>query len=442
MQQLPIAFIEMLKEKLPNDWQALLDALETEPPISIRANPFKKISLAHLPLAEKVNWCDSGFYLQSRPSFTYDPAFHAGAYYVQEAASMFLEQFAEKIFSDNENPIVLDLCAAPGGKSTHLLSLMKGKGFLIANEIVANRNAVLRQNIAKWGEPNVIVTQNEAADFGQLENLFDVIVVDAPCSGEGMFRKDKTAVEEWSEKNVANCVFRQREILENILPALKPNGFLIYSTCTFEQSENEQQIEFLKQQGFTPIYIRVDAIDKNIVPRGDCYAFYPHRTKGEGFFIACLQKPNSDFRETKKDSSQRGEKNEQVEQWIKKEADTDIVSFNDEFHLVAKSYLPYLSLFRKKIRIKQEGTPLGTQKGKNFIPAPEFAFSRFVNDEIPKVELDEATAIRFLKCENIHFPDTKKGWYLATYKNLGLGWLKIMESRSNNYFPNNWRILK
>lgn len=442
MQQFPNAFIEMLKEKLPNDWQSLLDALKMTPPISIRTNPFKPTSLAHLPITRNVNWCDSGFYLQSRPSFTYDPVFHAGAYYVQEAASMFLEQFAKKVFSENENPIVLDLCAAPGGKSTHLLSLMKGKGFLIANEIVANRNAVLRQNIAKWGEPNVIVTQNEAADFGRLENLFDVILVDAPCSGEGMFRKDKTAVDEWSEKNVVNCAFRQREILEDILPALKPNGFLIYSTCTFEHSENEQQINFLKQHGFTPIYIGVDSIEKNIVSHEEGYAFYPHRTEGEGFFIACLQKPNSNFSETKKDSSQKGEKNEDVLRWIKKDNDIDIVSFNDEFHLVAKSYLPYLSLLRKKMRIKQEGTPLGIQKGKDFIPTPEFAFSRFVNDQISKVELDEETAIRFLKCENIHFPDTKKGWHLASYKNLGLGWMKIMDSRTNNYFPNNWRILK
>lgn len=443
----PAPFLEMLQHKLPDEWQELVDALKQDPPVSIRANPFKEISLAYLPVEQKVNWCDSGFYLASRPSFTYDPAFHAGAYYVQEAASMFLEQFAQTIFSNNENPVVLDLCAAPGGKSTHLLSLMNGRGFLIANEIVSNRNAVLRQNISKWGEANCIVTQNEANDFGKLENLFDVIVVDAPCSGEGMFRKDRTAVEEWSEKNVANCIFRQREILENVLPALKPNGFLIYSTCTFEAGENENQIEFLKAQGFTPIYIRVEAVNTLTYPvtgisrTGDGYAFYPHKTKGEGFFIACLQKTEEDFRAVKT-SPMKEKIKENIFQWIKKDSESEIVSFNDEFHLVAKSYVPYLSLLRKSLRIKQEGTVLGTQKGKDFIPAPEFAFSRFLNEEIPKIELDEGGAIRFLKCENIHFADKPKGWYLATYKGLGLGWLKVLDNRTNNYFPNNWRILK
>ena len=203
----PIAFLEMLKRKLPNEWQALVNSLEIEPPVSVRANPFKQISLSHLPISEKVNWTDSGFYLRERPSFTYDPNFHAGVYYVQEAASMFLEQFAKPVFAEIENPVVLDLCAAPGGKSTHLLSLMNGKGFLIANEIVQNRNAILRQNVAKWGEANCIVTQNEASDFAKFENFFDVIVVDAPCSGEGMFRKDKTAIEEWSEKKCIELCF-------------------------------------------------------------------------------------------------------------------------------------------------------------------------------------------------------------------------------------------
>lgn len=448
---LPQSFIEMLKQKLPNEWQELVDALQTQPPISIRTNPFKETSLTHLPIAGKVNWCSSGFYLQERPSFTYDPAFHTGAYYVQEAASMFLEQFVAKIFAEIENPLVLDLCAAPGGKSTHLLSLLKGKGLLIANEIVSNRNAILRQNIAKWGEANCIVTQNEADDFGKLENLFDVILIDAPCSGEGMFRKDKSAIEEWSEKNVANCVFRQREILKNIIPALKPNGFLIYSTCTFESEENEQQLDFLKSEGFTPVNISVAsrASANGISEVGDGYAFYPHRTKGEGFFIACLQKNESVIAEEKRPKQPLKNKKEiawlsltMTDTWTKKNDELDIVSFNDEFHLVSKSYIPYLQLLRKNLRIKQEGTVLGTQKGKDFIPAPEFAFSRFVNDDVPIIALDEQTAIRFLKCENIHFNEEKKGWHLATYKGLGLGWLKVLDNRTNNYYPNNWRILR
>ena len=257
-------------------------------------------NIHHSPLTihEKIPWAEHGYYLESRPSFTFDPLFHAGCYYVQEASSMFLEQ-ALKQTVDLSHPLkVLDLCAAPGGKSTHLLSLISNESLLVSNEVIRSRANILNDNIAKWGCSNVIVTNNDPRDFQRIENYFDVIVVDAPCSGSGLFRRDSEAIEEWSEQNVALCSQRQQRILADVLPALKNGGMLIYSTCSYSKQEDEEICEWLINE------LKIESLklkfeeNWNVIESDDGYRFWPDKVKGEGFFIACFRKNNGDDEES------------------------------------------------------------------------------------------------------------------------------------------------
>src|SRR5436190_23182745 len=217
---------------------------------SIRINPFKSsaeklIHDSRLTIHENIPWCEHGYYLKERPSFTFDPLFHAGCYYVQEASSMFLEQ-ALKQTVDLSKPLrVLDLCAAPGGKSTHIQSLISPGSLLVSNEVIKSRCNILKDNIIKWGCNNVVVTNNDPKDFARLENYFDVIVVDAPCSGSGLFRRDEEAIGEWSENNVQLCSQRQQRIIADVWPALKKEGILIYSTCSYSKDEDENIIKWM-----------------------------------------------------------------------------------------------------------------------------------------------------------------------------------------------------
>jgi 16S rRNA C967 or C1407 C5-methylase (RsmB/RsmF family) len=234
--KLPIAFLDRMnleKEQL----EAFLLALDAPTPTSIRLNTQKSCEL--FAFEESIPWTLSGKYLKERISFTLDPQFHAGCYYVQEASSMLLEEAFKQIFASNQHLTILDLCAAPGGKSTHLLNLASSDSILVANEVISSRNSTLQYNIAKWGNANCIVTQNKPADFSSFKKMFDLIVIDAPCSGEGMFRKDPNSINEWSIENVEICSARQTDILDSILPCLKDGGILIYSTCTYEQIEND-----------------------------------------------------------------------------------------------------------------------------------------------------------------------------------------------------------
>lgn len=445
MTQWPSEFLDRIKKVRPDDFESLLLSLSEPQVTSIRLHSLKG-RVADFESAENISWCKSGRYLIERPYFTHDPLIHAGGYYVQEASSMFLEQIVASFLKNISQPFILDLCAAPGGKSTHLLSLMEGKGLLVSNEIVPNRNAVLRENITKWGYANVVVTQNEAVDFAKSNLLFDAIVVDAPCSGEGMFRKDKNAISEWSISNVENCVVRQKNILEDIVKALKPGGLLVYSTCTFEPDENINQMHELLRGGEFEPYILADDFTSLGVEKIERYgafgfSFYPHKVRGEGFFISALVKKGDLISEASSQKLKSVKTSDALHAFFRVEH-PPVVSFKEAFHLVTDEYGRYMDRLRSSLRIKKEGVNAGTLKGKDFIPNPDLAFSIDLSENIPRIELDIDSAIRFLKCENIHFPGLDKGWYLATYKGLGLGWTKVMDSRSNNYFPSNWRILK
>ena len=270
---------------------------------SLRTNPFKwqqtSLSLiSHpIPLSSPVPWCTTGFYLSERPSFTLDPLFHAGCYYVQEASSMFIEQLIKTVYPDHATTKykVLDLCAAPGGKTTHLSALFP-ESLIVANEVIKTRAGVLTENAVKWGKENVVVTSNEAADFKALQGYFDMIVTDAPCSGSGLFRKDPDAITEWSLQNVALCSKRQQRIIQDSWKALKENGIFIYSTCSYSVEENEAVLDWMAE-AFEVETIPVPGatgwgIVETVSDRKNMYGyrFYPDKIKGEGFFIACIRK--------------------------------------------------------------------------------------------------------------------------------------------------------
>ena len=281
---LPLDFIENLHEQMsPEEVQQLCQALESEPVTSIRLND-KLDYLTFDADTEEVPWHEDGYYLSRRPQFTLDPLLHAGCYYVQEASSMFVGEVLQQYLKPDS--IVLDLCAAPGGKSTLISQFLGNEGLLVSNEVVRQRVFILSENIQKWGNGNTVVTHNPAADFGnKLPELFDCILVDAPCSGEGMFRKDEGAVAEWSMRNVQECAERQCDILDDVWEALKPGGILIYSTCTFNREENEKNAQWIADElGAEILPISHDPA-WGITEGKPGYHFYPHKTKGEGFYI-------------------------------------------------------------------------------------------------------------------------------------------------------------
>ncbi|MGH2643700.1 MAG: methyltransferase RsmF C-terminal domain-like protein, partial [Chitinophagaceae bacterium] len=308
MSNLPDQLISSLKNVQGFDEQSFKEIHDSGKQItSIRFNQQKiskedleqgnlKNDFDELPLTENILWCDNGYYLKERPLFYLDPLWHAGTYYVQEPSSMCIG-FVMKQLCDLSKPLhVLDLCAAPGGKSTEIAGLLSKESILISNEVINSRVHILEENITKWGLPNVIVTHNDARDFGGLTEFFDVILVDAPCSGSGLFRKDPELINEWSPEQVLLCGQRQKRILTDILPALKKNGLLIYTTCSFSQEENEDLVDFSMQQfsldnipvPFKPDWNIVETISP--ISRAKGYRFYPSKLRGEGFFLSCFKK--------------------------------------------------------------------------------------------------------------------------------------------------------
>lgn len=442
---LPKGFEAHIQSLLGEESSLFFNALEESPPVSVRQNPFKKEKEWHS--AEPVLWAKNGKYLAERPVFTTDPFFHAGCYYVQEASSMFLEQFVKENIDLKSTVTALDLCAAPGGKSTHLLSLLNEKSSVFCNEIIAKRNAVLCENITKWGTANVIVTQNESKHFLALQNFFDLIVVDAPCSGEGMFRKDARAVEEWSEKNVELCSVRQAEILQNIIGSLKENGILIYSTCTFEPTENEEKIEWLcREKGFEEIKLQ-GKLPEGVLASQFGYIFYPHRIKGEGFYMACLRKKIcaeqkiSDLKSFKKQVQKLTER--QVPASLSKVI-THLENhawfiFKNQISFTNPNTLNKLLIAENFLNIKQAGTAVGEEKGKDIVLNHAVAMSIFRNKNLAEIALEKQDALKFLKGESLHI-GAEKGWLAIMFQDVCLGWVKSTGERLNNHYPKNWKI--
>lgn len=426
-------------------------------PVSVRINRAKGTRTPKD--AEPVGWCDTGFYLPNRPAFTFDPLFHAGAYYVQEASSMFLEQAIRTYVT---TPVrCLDLCAAPGGKSTHLSSLLPAGSLLVSNEVIRNRSYILAENLAKWGSASTIVLNDDPAKIGEaLPEQFDLIVTDVPCSGEGMFRKDEASVGEWSVENVQLCAARQRRILHDIWPALRPGGLLIYSTCTYNTEEDEENVRHIVEElGAEALPVATDETWHVTGPLrygNPVYRFFPHKTKGEGFFLAILRKEGDEEYEAESERSTKSPKNkgkkdkkatlpipQEAWDYFREKENITLEWDGPQLRMIPTAHKPIFDRIRdKRLRILSAGVVVGESKGKDLIPSQALALSLELNPStFPDAELTWEEAIRYLRKEAITLPEgLPKGYLLMRYQGVPLGFVKHLGNRSNNLYPQEWRI--
>ncbi len=445
---LPIALLESLEGIKGFDKLAFESIHESgEQVTSIRINPSKN---KWGPNNESpIPWCKHGHYLTERPSFTFDPLFHGGAYYVQEASSMFLWEVLNQTIGTNTKGLkVLDLCAAPGGKSTLLASYFSD-GLVVSNEVIKARCSILVENMTKWGSNHSIVTNNDPSHFKSLPSFFDVIVVDAPCSGSGLFRKDKSAIDEWSENNVRLCSQRQERIIADVLPSLKQGGLLIYSTCSYSKDEDENLLDNLCDN-HTLETCELTITDswkitttQSAKHKAYGYRFYPYLTRGEGFFIAAFSKnEGSDSGYYTEQKLTTLSKNEQgiISGFLPLSTEYSYFKQGDSIKTVISEQLSDLQILAKQLYIKKAGIEIGTIKGKDVIPHHELAMSLLPLSIFNALELDKTQAVQYLRRQDL-FVESKTGWNLITHCGLPLGWSKVLPNRMNNYYPQAWRIL-
>ncbi|KAA6326394.1 Ribosomal RNA small subunit methyltransferase F [termite gut metagenome] len=456
--RLPGDFIKQMRALLGDeDCDTFITALQQAPaPASVRLNTWKTgslpLSALHFQLDREIRWCTTGYYLTQRPAFTFDPLFHAGCYYVQEASSMFLEQVMKQYV---RKPVVmLDLCAAPGGKSTHIQSLLPKGSLLVANEIIRNRSRVLAENLTKWGYPDLIVTNNDPADFAPLTGFFDVILADVPCSGEGMFRKDAGAINEWSPENVELCRRRQRRILSDSWTCLKPEGILIYSTCTYNTKENEENVQWMQEElGAEPLSVDIPehwnvtgCLTNHAFP---VYRFLPYKTEGEGFFMAILRKPfEADHTSNRLSATTKRKRKTAIplstgEEWVMMPSGDYQISVKGAFVTAfPKSYESEREILEQTLRMIQSGTAIGEIKGKDLIPQQALAMNRlFRQDAFPAEDVSYKQALAYLRKGSVSLSkETPFGYVLIRYKGVPLGFVKNIGSRLNNLYPSEWRI--
>ena len=444
---LPVDFIESMHQQMGNEAELLIRALETEPITSIRLN--SKLDVLTFDCdTDEVPWHVDGYYLSERPQFTLDPLFHAGCYYVQEASSMFLQQVLEQYV--NTSSIVLDLCAAPGGKSTLISEYLGRDGLLLSNEVVRQRVFILSENIQKWGNGNTIVTHNTAEEYGErCKHLFDCILVDAPCSGEGMFRKDEQARSEWSLKAVKMCAERQRSILMDVWDALKPGGILVYSTCTFNEEENEKNVEWLAETLGADV-LPIDYDPSWGITEGNMgYHFYPHKTKGEGLYICALRK-HAGAVEPIKVKSPKKEPNMShpeympvMRSWLQ-HPDDWAIRYSDRFATAYPyKYKEIIDWLSTQLTCISTGFGLGEERGKGIAPQHSLSMLKDLRKEaFPLVSLTREQALSYLRTEALVLNDVALGLVLLTYEGVPLGFAKNVGNRMNNLYPNEWRIRK
>lgn len=456
---LPEAFCEEMSSLLGAPRAAqLFAALDSAPAVSIRENASKGYEAA----GRQVPWCSTGHYLEERPQFTLDPLLHAGCYYVQEAASMFIEQACKALPVKPQR--VLDLCAAPGGKSTLWRALLPDETLLVCNEPIHSRAMILAENLAKWGHPHIAVTNAYGRDFAALPGFFDVIAADVPCSGEGMFRKDDEARKEWTAESPARCSALQRDIIADVWPALRTGGFLVYSTCTFNRKEDEDNIIYICEAlGAELVPVQTDStwgIEGDTTGRGlDVCHFFPKNsaptpkdaetskgTEGEGFFLALLRKTGTSAngkpqkrKAKKKEIPPRGVK--EPSNWITPSNEYKLIATEqDELYAVQRSTAEDILRIRNNVKTLRSGIRLAIAKGNKWIPQQELALSTALNKAaFPCIDLDLETALRYLRREAITI-EAPRGFVIVQYKGHPLGFVNNLGNRSNNLYPPEWRI--
>lgn len=394
------------------DAEAFCRAIAEPPAVSVKLNRRKAAGITEIGYGElePVKWCGSGYYLDSRPNFTLNPLLHAGVFYVQDASSMIYETVVDSLVGAGALPAraaVLDMCAAPGGKTTSMINALPDGSLVVANEFVPQRASVLKENLLKWGYPDMIVTNSATSGFAALGQSFHLVAVDAPCSGEGMMRKDAKAVEQWSPALVHRCASLQRDILSDAVQCLLPGGYMIYSTCTFNRLENEDQLLWLRDRSGMEIVDSEVAPDAGILgsvcPEAPAMRFMPHATRGEGLFVALLRKPGS------------------------LSSDYD-------------AKLP--GLIAKKTKVILDGIPKSVTKGKVEVPASESVLAATHDpSRFPVAEVDLDTALRYLRHEAVILDGrVPRGYVAVSYKGHTLGLVKNIGSRANNLYPSAWRI--
>jgi len=442
---LPEIFSRRMLKILDQEFGAFEQSFDNDVATTIRINPLK---YSEQPALKPVDYCNTGYFLPQRPLFTLDPFIHAGVYYVQEQSSMFLEQAVNQL-ELKPGIKVLDLCASPGGKSTHLVSLITPGSLLVSNDVIRARSQILSENLKKWGNTNVIVTNNDPRDFGRLPGFFDLIVIDAPCSGEGLFRRDPKAVLEWSPDNAQLCAQRQQRILADVWPSLKEGGVLIYSTCTFNPAENEENIQWLNEfASVEPVPLKMEehwGISVTDAGGFPCYRFYPHKVSGEGFFMAVVRKTGSNdqpqSRKIRENPLLASKADINMARPLLINEGLDILRFEDSLLAFPSDQVGELLQVKNNLRIVHAGVKIGEIKQKDLLPAHELALSTILKrSAFPEIKLTIEDMLTYLKRDDLTHGSPNKGWNLITYRNIPSGWVKNLGNRYNSAFPREWRI--
>lgn len=437
-----------LNESLVDDWSGFEAAHADPSPASIRINP-KKINKK--PQLTQIPWCQNGYYLPERPNYTLDPLFHAGAYYVQEPGSMLLSSVLQRLEIDKTEAKVLDLCAAPGGKSTLLLDWLDGNGLLVSNEVIGKRARVLEENLAKWGHANRIVSNSDPKQFARCGEIFDVVVVDAPCSGEGMFRKEQDAREMWNPELVEHCHLRQCRILAEAWDCLKPGGYLVYSTCTYNTRENESSIlELINGKGgeSVPMNFEKDwsiTESQNLGVHG--YRCFPHKLKSEGFFISVLQKNGSTVEPAHKRKNKFSLANKEavnaIKPWLLNPEQFTATVHRDNVHFFPKEIESTIDELTRQIHVLSVGQQAGKIIRGELIPDTNLALSVSLNtNHIPTLELTVDDSLNYLRKMTIRIEDQEDGLYCITHRQVPFDISKIVSGALKSKWPKGWRILQ
>jgi 16S rRNA C967 or C1407 C5-methylase (RsmB/RsmF family)/NOL1/NOP2/fmu family ribosome biogenesis protein len=431
---LPEEFIDSIRLYSPFGEQ-LIDALDQPSPISIRINP-RKAAAKDISTLRPVSWCAMGYYLEERPSFTLDPSYHAGVYYAQEAASMVISDLIKQLKLP-EGARVLDLCAAPGGKTSAMLDALPLNSVVLANEINRHRSNILAENLGKWGVDNVLVSNDSPEAFTELIDCFDVVLVDAPCSGEGMFRKDKNARSEWKPDAPVLCAARQTELLSHVVQSVKPGGYLVYSTCTFNQLENEDQITYLMADGSFEL-VSWNAPSACVPGRSMLgHYFLPGTAESEGLYVAVLRKKGAVIRSLAQ-GTVANSKNPIF--GIALSENQVLIEERTGLHLLSKETLALLKSIDSPLRIIKKGVKIAEDSPKGWIPFHELALMNSIETNIKRIELGEREALQYLRGETFPVEAQDPGFYIVTFKEMGLGIIKHLGNRFNNLYPKEWRI--
>ena len=430
----------------PELWRTLRQGLADEAPVSVRINPLK-CPADWLPAdgrAERVEWCDGGYYLSSRPNFTFDPLFHAGMYYVQEASSMFLDRVLRSYAADGP-VMMLDLCAAPGGKSGVARAALKEGSLLVSNEPIARRASVLVENMAKLGHEDVIVTNNYPCDICRSGLVFDVMLADVPCSGE------------WSLQNVEKCWRLQRSIVADAWPCLRRGGLFIYSTCTFNTKENEENVRYICEElGAEMLAVDVSEewrITGSLLAdfAGPVYRFLPGLTRGEGLFMAVMRKTGGSESVSRRKGESgpkgrrpvgKGAEGAVCAKWLKHPDTFDPVNAGGVYLAIPKAWRGVYDTAATSLKVVSAGVRLGEAKGKDVVPAQSLALSRMLADSaFPRVELGYDAALSYLRKAAVALPQSApRGYVVVTYRGVPLGFEKNIGNRANNLYPAEWKI--